>query len=191
MGPTRYVTSMEKFWIVIFFLTPLGNIHGWTERIVLMRNASDVSSTGIAQICDDVKKTFSTKTASTFVWLLQRAGLVMRTRPHIWTIHLDPRALPLNICQLPDSELGPSRDFDSSCKTAFGKSRKPKRNENLKIKNIVNGCCIQATKFKLLKPTCCVMHQQFIIQQLYVLPTLYLCVLYLSENKQRLVPLTA
>ena len=33
------------------------------------------------------------------------------------------------------------------------------------------------------------MHQQFNIQQLYVLPTLYLCVLYLSENKQRLVPL--
>ena len=31
-----------------------------------------------------------------------------------------------------------------------------------------------------------VMHQQFNIQQLYVLPTLYL-----SENKQRLVPLTA
>ena len=36
-----------------------------------------------------------------------------------------------------------------------------------------------------------VMHQQFNIQQLYVLPTLYLCVLYLSENKQQLVPLTA
>jgi len=36
-----------------------------------------------------------------------------------------------------------------------------------------------------------VMHQQFNIQQLYTLPTLYLCVLYLSENKQRLVPLTA
>ena len=31
------------------------------------------------------------------------------------------------------------------------------------------------------------MHQQFNIQQLYVLPTLCLCVLYLSENKQRLV----
>ena len=30
------------------------------------------------------------------------------------------------------------------------------------------------------------MHQQFNIQQLYVLPVLYLCVLYLSENKQRL-----
>ena len=43
----------------------------------------------------------------------------------------------------------------------------------------------------LLKPTVYVMHQQFNIQQLYVLLTLYLCVLYLSENKQRLVPLTA
>jgi len=45
--------------------------------------------------------------------------------------------------------------------------------------------------FNLLKPTGHVMHQQFNIQQLYVLPTLYLHVLYLSENKQRLVPLTA
>ena len=42
-----------------------------------------------------------------------------------------------------------------------------------------------------LKPTGHVMHQQFNIQQLYVLSTLYLCVLYLSENKQQLVPLTA
>ena len=41
-----------------------------------------------------------------------------------------------------------------------------------------------------LKPTGYVMHHQFNIQQLYALPTLYLCVLYLSENKQRLVPLT-
>jgi hypothetical protein len=46
-------------------------------------------------------------------------------------------------------------------------------------------------QFNLLKPTGQVMHQQFNIQKLYVLPTLYLCVLYLSENKQRLVPLTA
>jgi hypothetical protein len=45
--------------------------------------------------------------------------------------------------------------------------------------------------FNLLKTTCYVMHQQFNIQQLYVLPTLHLCVLCLSENKQRLVPLTA
>jgi hypothetical protein len=43
----------------------------------------------------------------------------------------------------------------------------------------------------LLKATGHVMHQQFNTQQLYALPTLYLCVLYLSENKQRLVPLTA
>jgi hypothetical protein len=50
---------------------------------------------------------------------------------------------------------------------------------------------IRVDKFNLLKPTGHVMHQQFNIQQLYVLPTLYLCVLYLSENKQRLVPLTA
>jgi len=45
--------------------------------------------------------------------------------------------------------------------------------------------------FIFLKPTGYVMHQQFNIQQLYALPTLYLCVLCLSENKQRLVPLTA
>ena len=43
----------------------------------------------------------------------------------------------------------------------------------------------------LLNPTGHVMYQQFNIQQLYVLPTLYLYVLYLSENKQRLVPLTS
>ena len=43
----------------------------------------------------------------------------------------------------------------------------------------------------LSKPTGYVTHHQFNTQQLYVLPTLYLCVLYLSENKQRLVPLTA
>ena len=35
------------------------------------------------------------------------------------------------------------------------------------------------------------MQQKYNIQQLYVLPTLYLHDLYLSENKQRLVPLTA
>ena len=46
-------------------------------------------------------------------------------------------------------------------------------------------------QLNLLNPTGHVMYQQFNIQQLYALPTLYLCVLYLSENKQRLVPLTA
>ena len=39
-----------------------------------------------------------------------------------------------------------------------------------------------STHINLLNPTGQVVHQQFNIQQLYVLPTLYLCVLYLSEN---------
>ena len=43
--------------------------------------------------------------------------------------------------------------------------------------------------FQSLLVTWCT--SRFNIQQLYALPTLYLCVLYLSENKQRLVPLTA
>jgi hypothetical protein len=43
----------------------------------------------------------------------------------------------------------------------------------------------------LLKPTGYVMHQQFNIQQLYALLTLYLRVLYLSDNEEWLVPLTA
>jgi hypothetical protein len=42
-------------------------------------------------------------------------------------------------------------------------------------------------KINLLKPTGYVMHQQLNIQQLYALPAQYLCVLYLSENKQRIV----
>jgi len=40
------------------------------------------------------------------------------------------------------------------------------------------------TSINLLQPTRYVMHHQFNIQQLYALPTLYLCVLYLSEEKQ-------
>jgi len=53
--------------------------------------------------------------------------------------------------------------------------------------------CIYLDLFNLLHPTGHVMHHQFNIQQLYALPTPYLhvCVLYLSESKQRLVPLTA
>jgi hypothetical protein len=50
---------------------------------------------------------------------------------------------------------------------------------------------VKRTKYiNLLNPTAYVMHHQFNIQQLYALAALYLCVLYLSENKQRLVPLT-
>ena len=37
-----------------------------------------------------------------------------------------------------------------------------------------------------LKPTGYVMYHQFNIQQLYALPTLYLCVLYLSETNSDL-----
>ena len=60
------------------------------------------------------------------------------------------------------------------------------------IKHIVIPTYIPSGKdLNLLKPAGYVMHQQFNIQQLYALPTLYLCVLYLSENKQRHVPLTA
>ena len=38
---------------------------------------------------------------------------------------------------------------------------------------------IGAIEFNLLKPTGYVMHQQFNIQQLYALPTLYLCVVFI------------
>jgi len=57
--------------------------------------------------------------------------------------------------------------------------------------NLKNNGPSNNKSFNLLNPTGHVMHHQFNIQQLYALPTLYLCVLYLSENKQRLVSLTA
>ena len=54
-------------------------------------------------------------------------------------------------------------------------------------------CILRPSSYviNLLNPTGHVMHQQFSLQHLYVLTTLYLCVLYLSENKQRLVSLTS
>ena len=71
----------------------------------------------------------------------------------------------------------------------------PFRTERLYVRNsdCESAMLYESSKFQvnLLKPTGHVMHQQFNIRQLYVLPTLYLCVLYLSENKQWLVPLTA
>jgi hypothetical protein len=42
----------------------------------------------------------------------------------------------------------------------------------------------------LFKPTGYVMHHQFNIQQFYILSTLYVRVLYLSQNKQQLLPRT-
>jgi len=64
------------------------------------------------------------------------------------------------------------------------------RCERLKAYCVQLAVCRSVT-LNLLKSTGHVMHHQFNVQQLYALPTLYLCVLYLSENKQRLVPLTA
>ena len=46
-------------------------------------------------------------------------------------------------------------------------------------------------KFNLLKPPVYVIYHQFNIEQSYSLFTLYLYILYLSEYKQRLGPLTA
>ena len=54
---------------------------------------------------------------------------------------------------------------------------------DLKIMEYQFQRCQWTLIFNLLKPTGYVMHQQFNIQQLYVLPTLYLCILYLSEKK--------
>jgi len=54
----------------------------------------------------------------------------------------------------------------------------------------MKGSCKYNKFINPLKPIGYVMHQQFNIQQLYALPTLYLRVLHVSENKQRLVPLT-
>ena len=62
---------------------------------------------------------------------------------------------------------------------------------NSSVASILRFISLTLRDINLLKPTGHVMHQQFNIQQLYVLPTLYLCVLYLSENKQRLAQLTA
>jgi len=42
--------------------------------------------------------------------------------------------------------------------------------------------CGYEVKFNLLKPTGYMMHQQFNIQQLYALPTLYLFCIYLRTN---------
>ena len=62
----------------------------------------------------------------------------------------------------------------------------------LRVKFPLTGLLITINPtINLLKYNGYVMHQQRKIQQLYALPTLYLCVLYLSENKHRLVPLTA
>ena len=60
---------------------------------------------------------------------------------------------------------------------------------NVSLEDIKQWLQLHLMYINLLKSTGHVMHQQFNIQQLYVLPTLYLGVLYLSEKKQRPVSL--
>jgi hypothetical protein len=76
------------------------------------------------------------------------------------------------------------QDLPCACRAAI-----PHRTEKLGAK--ISFPVLSDFNLNLLKPTGHVMHHQFNIQQLYALPTLYLCVLCLFENKQRLVPLTA
>ena len=74
----------------------------------------------------------------------------------------------------------------------WGSSHSGSLSEGNQIVVTGNACQEKGSlSLNLLKPTGHVMHHQFNIQQLYALPTLYLCVLYLSQNKQRLVPLAA
>ena len=79
----------------------------------------------------------------------------------------------------------PRRLTDSSSRTPF----RPLPNTH---RHFLTSCTFHhyitiqfyTSAIKLLKHTGYEMHNQFNIQQLYALPTLYLCVLYLSENKQ-------
>ena len=66
-----------------------------------------------------------------------------------------------------------------------------RKNKTYHEKRTLHCYIVTSLILNLSNPTGHVMHQQFNIQHLYVLPTLYLCVLHLSENKQRLVPLTS
>ena len=59
-----------------------------------------------------------------------------------------------------------------------GKLNKPTGTYNC-IKYSLHGPQEKQSYINLLKPTGHVMHQQFNIQQLYALPTLYLCFVYI------------
>ena len=99
--------------------------------------------------------------------------------------------------QLSRAEGRTDRHDEANC--SFRNSANPHENSDTRTCTAYDLLNVQRTGLSvhhtelinLLHPTCHVMHQQFNIQQLYVLPKLYLCVLYLSDNKQRLVLLTA
>ena len=82
-----------------------------------------------------------------------------------------------------------SNNFNFQAEAGFLSNKAAMLRDTIKLKPVkylltVTLIYYLITTFNLLKPTGHVMHQQFNIQQLYVLLTLYLCVLYLSENKQ-------
>jgi hypothetical protein len=69
----------------------------------------------------------------------------------------------------------------STNQSLFKEHKDDKTTFNVDTKDYIRKAA-SGTKVNLLKSTGYVMHHQFNIQQLYTLPTLYLCVLYLSEN---------
>ena len=123
----------------------------------------------------------------------------------IYPIVCRPLLFPADKCQCPAlsaivSQPYPHRHSLQTCIHQYFASAKVK-DDNRSATNTA-GCLVtklytMKTYFvtdahiNLSKPTGHVMHHQFNIQQLYALPTLYLRVLYLSENKQRLLPFTA
>ena len=128
------------------------------------------------------------------IWNILRTVLVHKTGAGRWRI-LHNEEHP-SLCQIPSlnsfrrccsqNELLKCVNFDT-CLSQKSQTRRGLLPTLLRPRH----CPLLISHFNPLKPTGHVMHHQFNIQQLYALPTLYLCVLYLSENKQRLVPLTA
>ena len=111
--------------------------------------------------------------ASTYACFITNVGLVMSGGSSVWLC-----IIHRNAC---------------SCSIHTGLSFGLLHVSVLRFENCTAGSLLVLLGWtlNLLKPTGYVVHQQFNIQQLYALPTLYLCVLFFSENKQRLVPLTA
>ena len=74
----------------------------------------------------------------------------------------------------------------------------PSKTDGSSIRNEADGCVLSTLptpstaflRFKCLKPSVYYMYHRFNIQQFYVLPTLYLCVLCGSEKRQRLFTYT-
>jgi len=127
-------------------------------------------------------------------WLIGRPDSYATSYQQIWVT--SQKSENFNYTGAVASNLAPNllyTHFERKSRSIFCVRNIPSRFlEKLGTRNICRlnflfvACC-----FIISKPNGHVMNQQFNIQQLYALPTLYLCVLYLSENKQRLVPLTA